>query len=1187
MYLKRLEIQGFKTFATKTIFEFRPGVSAIVGPNGSGKSNVVDAMRWVLGEQSYSTLRSRKAEDLIFGGGPRRAPAGFAEVSLTIDNSDRTLPLAFDTVTITRRSTRSGEHEYFINKAKVRLRDIQEATASLGGSYTIINQGLVDNVLDLRPEERRRLFEDAADISVHEQRRNDAMRRLRETDTNVRRCDDVIGELEPRLRSLRRQANAAKQYRDIRHELDAAQILLLRLQHHQANAQIDLARQSDQVAQHHVATVTTLLQDGNSHISAIRQQIRTLREEISTVYADGSRLHSRAESLQRAIAVADERAKALTARTTEFTQSQAEATAQHRTLQTQVAELLTTRTSQQRTRDDIDASLRAIDATRASYNEQRRALRQAVDSAQRTEATTQAAIRERQRQVERLDELLANLSQSHQTEQQLVSTAEASLVNQRTAWQQATDAVSQHETLLNSAQTTITTSRQQIETLRKERAAHEEALTAARRALNQLDSRYQALLQIQRSHGGVVQGVKAALEWAERSNKSFALVSSIISAPTAIELAVETALGARLQHIVTTNWDDAEAAIAALKKDGQGRATFLPLDTIRSGGDNRAPTSGDGVIGVAASLVQSEARYAKVVDYLLGRTLIVADLVVARREISRIGGGWQIVTVSGEQVSSGGSLTGGSHVRDGGTLRRERDVRELPGEIATAKAEVDRLAGLTDRSNSQLQQYELTLRQHEQQRQVVQGQLQTLQQQREVAQRAVNKAESDVALVNQKASNAGDRQRDSSSQRTQLTQELLDLAVQQQLQRSALDQAFKDEQTLIEQSYADEDRRTAAQQQLTDAEGQLRATMATIHASEQRLANLDATLLQRHARTAELDRERAALDAETAAQQAELHEVQAQIAAIQTELAPREAQLRTAEADLPNLESQEQAFSQQLRDAEAEASRTALHLQRASDRVEVLIERAQSEGYDLAVIITSNEPINGDEASLNQQLNALRAQLQRLGPVNPLALEEFEEANERYTFLTAQVGDLRTAAGSLTELIAELDATMRTNFEKTFGAVAREFALTFQIMFGGGSATLELVKQGDGGALADIGIEINARPPGKRQQNLALLSGGERSLTATALLFAILKVKPTPFCVLDEVDAALDEANVARFRAALDDLRTTSQFVIVTHNRGTIEIADSIYGVSMGDDSASRVLSLRLDELVKEHPHLK
>ncbi|MFM7677974.1 MAG: AAA family ATPase, partial [Roseiflexaceae bacterium] len=246
MYLKRLEIQGFKTFASKTLFEFRPGVSAIIGPNGSGKSNVVDAIRWVLGEQSYSMLRSRKADDLIFGGGPRRAPAGFAEVSLTIDNSDRTLPLAYDTVTITRRSTRSGDHEYFINKAKVRLRDIQEATAALGGSYTIINQGLVDNVLDLRPEERRRLFEDAADISVHEQRRNDAMRRLRETDANVRRCDDVITELEPRLRSLRRQAGAAKQYRDLKHELDTVQIRLLRLQHQQALHQLQQAQQADQ-----------------------------------------------------------------------------------------------------------------------------------------------------------------------------------------------------------------------------------------------------------------------------------------------------------------------------------------------------------------------------------------------------------------------------------------------------------------------------------------------------------------------------------------------------------------------------------------------------------------------------------------------------------------------------------------------------------------------------------------------------------------------------------------------------------------------------------------------------------------------------------------------------------------------------------------------------------------------------
>jgi len=290
--------------------------------------------------------------------------------------------------------------------------------------------------------------------------------------------------------------------------------------------------------------------------------------------------------------------------------------------------------------------------------------------------------------------------------------------------------------------------------------------------------------------------------------------------------------------------------------------------------------------------------------------------------------------------------------------------------------------------------------------------------------------------------------------------------------------------------------------------------------------------------------------------------------------------LRTHEAELPTHEKHEQQVLQHLRDAEAEANRTALNLQRAIDRIQVLVERAQSEGYDLEVLRKSSEPVVGDEPTLNQQLNNHRQQLQRLGPVNPLALEEYEEANERYTFLTAQVADLRSAAQSLQELIRELDATMQANFESVFGAVAREFANTFQIMFGGGRASLDLIKQGEGGALDDIGIEITAQPPGKRQQNLSLLSGGERSLTAAALLFAILKVKPTPFCVLDEVDAALDEANVARFRAALADLRKTSQFVVVTHNRGTIEIADTIYGVSMGDDSASRVLSLRLDQLV-------
>ncbi len=1183
MYLKRLEIQGFKTFASRTVFEFRPGVSAIIGPNGSGKSNVVDAIRWVLGEQSYSTLRSRKSEDLIFGGGPRRAPAGFAEVSLTIDNSDRTLPLAYDTVTITRRSTRSGDHEYFINRSKVRLRDIQEATATLGGSYTIINQGLVDNVLDLRPEERRRLFEDAADISVHEQRRNEAMRRLRETDTNVRRSEDVIAELEPRLRSLRRQANAAKQYRDIRHELDTTQIRLLRLQHAQALSHRAEAEQSDATARQQVTALLTQRQVLAEHIQAARQRIRELRDQVSAIYADGSRLHSRAESLQRAIAVADERAKAVTQRMHEFEQSQQEATQQQALIQDEIAKLRVTLTQQQQVRDTYQADLQVIDEARSGYNEQRRTLRQAVDEAQRTETNTQAAIRERQRQRERLQSMLGELQQHQNDESTIITQATQVVQTQQTRLQEAQQAYDAQQQLVEELGQQIQTARQDIEQARARRSELEDALTNARRAQTQLDSRYQALLQIQRSHGGVVAGVKAAMEWATQQRVEFALVSSLVEVPSELELAIETALGARLQHIVSPTWEQAEAAIQALKKGGQGRATFLPLDTIRSGGQRQNPSHGEGIRGVAADLVRAESRYERIVEYLLGRTLIVADLSVARREVKRIGGGWQIVTLAGEQVSSGGSLTGGAQVRDGGTLRRERDMRELPDQIAQAKADVERLVAQTAQAQQTVQQQEQRIRQQEQARQQAQGQLTPLRQALDAAQRTLSKAEADLALVQQQATQAGTRYSDTTGQITQIDQELLELASQQQLQRAALDEAYRAEQALIEQSYADEDRRTAAQQLLTDAEGQLRASMATIAASEQRLSSLTQTLQQRQVRSDELTREHAQVMHERSQFAHELQEVQNRIQAIQTRLAPLETALKHDEQALPEHEQTEHALLQQLREAEGEASRTALQLQRANDRLDVLFERAQSEGYDLTVLATSHEPIAGDEAQLNGQLNQYRQQLQRLGPVNPLALEEFDEANERYTFLTTQITDLRAAAQSLNDLIGELDATMRANFEQTFGAVAREFALTFQIMFGGGSASLDLVKQGEGGALDDIGIEITARPPGKRQQNLALLSGGERSLTASALLFAILKVKPTPFCVLDEVDAALDEANVARFRAALADLRNTSQFVVVTHNRGTIEIADSIYGVSMGDDSASRVLSLRLDELVLPH----
>ena len=446
LYLKRLEIHGFKTFASRTAFEFRPGVSAIVGPNGSGKSNVVDAIRWVLGEQSQAMLRSRKSEDLIFGGGAKRAASGFAEVSLTIDNSDRTLPVAFDTVTITRRITRSGDHEYFINRAKVRLRDLQEATASLGGSYTIINQGLVDNVLDLRPEERRRLFEDAADISVHEQRRNDAMKRMRETDTNVRRCEDVLVELEPRIRSLKRQASAAKQYRDIKHELDSTQIKLLRLQDVIANTSLGSATQDAAIAQQTLADVQAQRDALNERIGAARLQIRELREQMGAIYGEGSRLHTRAEGLQRSIAVAAERIKAVQQRSVEYAQTVRDAESQQAAVEAEVSALHVVVGQQTDARAAHQTTIDELDRGRVSYNERRRAVRTTVDAAQRAEAATAGAIRERQRQLERLQELLAQLDSSQQNESVLVDQAQHALRAQHAQVEQTTLAYTTEQT---------------------------------------------------------------------------------------------------------------------------------------------------------------------------------------------------------------------------------------------------------------------------------------------------------------------------------------------------------------------------------------------------------------------------------------------------------------------------------------------------------------------------------------------------------------------------------------------------------------------------------------------------------------------------------------------------------------------------------------------------------------------
>ncbi|WP_298404852.1 chromosome segregation protein SMC [uncultured Chloroflexus sp.] len=1187
MYLKRLEIQGFKTFAARTVFEFQPGITAVVGPNGSGKSNLADAVRWVLGEQSMATLRCKQASELLFAGGGRRPPAGLAEVALTIDNTDRLLPLDFDEVTITRRVTRTGDNEYFINRARVRLRDLLAAIEPLGGSYTIINQGLVDAALTLRPAERRRLFEDAAEIGGYELRKAEALRRLRESETNLQRVTDLLAELEPRLRALRRQAGQARQYREWQAEL---QTLLAHWHHAQwreAQAQAQQAQAQAQQADDELARRRAVQAEAAAAVQARRVALREQREALGALHHQASALHHQAETLQRELAVEYERIAAAARRHDEL-ERQMSALAEQQRLAAQERDRVAAEAAQAAqevaaARRDLALAERERQAgehARIRLATELKAAQERALQAARAEATVASQIEQiiaqqarLRAESERLATALAQAAGTTGAAQAAVAEAQAALVAAEQAYQENTAAVQ--------------AARQELDRLRAARAAADEERATRRHTLAEREARLEALIRLARSHAGAFAGVKAALEWAERNGRTgFTLVQQIIRVPAELETAIEVALGARLQHIVVEQWRDAEEAIAELRRTGVGRATFLPLDTLRRpSSDSRRPAFSAQVIGVAAELVEYDPRYAVVVAQLLGRTLVVADLATARAELRHLPSGWTIVTLAGEQVQSGGAVTGGAPTRESGALRRERELRELPEQVAAARAALEAIDRQRVALDQELQSATTRLRSAEHAEREAQRR-------REAARNALDQAQRRTRQVEQE-------QQWVMAQQERLGQELATLAEQLT--------ALHERQTGLHAE------RAAAEAALTAVRERQEQQASADRASQERLANLRAALsaaesrqgmlsevLAGHERTlANLVRQRSELETtlqalrdertqrETAyaAALARQQQLLAELHGLQAQIEPAETELAAAEAELARLEAAEAQATTDLLAAEAAHSRLAREAQRAADRLETLFERAVADGIDL----TAPPPANDSPplAELPAAIEALRSRIIRLGTVNPLALEEYEEANNRSAFLTAQADDLRAASATLHQLIDELDRAMNDRFQHTFQAVAAEFSATFQELFGGGSARLELIETDldsseSNGKRPQQGVEIIARPPGKRPQNIALLSGGERTLTAVALLFAILKVNPSPFCILDETDAALDESNVGRFREMLQRLTDRTQFIVITHNRGTIEVADTLYGVSMGDDGASRVVSLRVEEYVGE-----
>ena len=1176
MYLRRLHVHGFKAFADRQHFEFGPGMTVIVGPNGSGKSNVHDAIRWALGEHATRQIRARKTEDVIFSGSDQRRQMGSAEVTLTLDNSDGWMPIEFSEVTVTRRAHRSGDNEYLINGQRVRLADVLDLfrRAQVGqNSYAMMSQGLVDEVLGLRPRERRELIEEAADVRRHRQQLNLSERRLTETRDNLGRVRLLIREVEPRLRQLERQSRKAERYRELQSQLRDALCVYYEAELRRVHDALAAARAThDQQAQD-FAQARSALQRLDARLKQLDATAAERRESLQALQRQERELAEQALRLEQRIALADQRHELLQQRRTDVEAELAAAAAepgvpdgggdQLAVLDLRVEEWRTALEREREALQSADEAARDVLREVAEAEAARARLTAELEDATRRVDEHEQRRRERDADLgaarARLEELLDGLRalgvRALDLDRRGVALKEAASAARRRR-DENESAMEERLRLLIEARDTLRAAEGRVRQQQERRAVLEELAELAGA------SAPQALLA----------GAQAGDDGREPLVGIVGTIGQLIRVPEGLEAAIEAALAEQIAAVVVEREQDAIDAIAFLRDQGAGTATLLPLESV----DHNYPVNlfnERGVLGVAARLVRTDQRFRPLIDTLLGRTIVVEDLDGARRMIRR--GLGAVVTRDGVLLRPGGAYYGG---RGGGgarafTLRREgerlpeqvedarRTVEAARARLQDAEARVTVVRDDVTRARDGVDEAEELRRSHEQQLATLRGEQATLSAEMRLARERV------AGQLDAEPAAAARRRRD---------------ALQRDLDAVAANSgALRDRSgAVIAERDGVAERVTAAAAALAAAEGGQRSEVEQREERNQarRRARERRQLVESQSEQLRREMEDLELSLRESREQA-AHERSA-LALAQAAVDPAHSALTETTDEARELAATRGAAQARLLGAERATLQAESALrERAAEAAETPSEQASVAASLAAAGDETAAPVRGgaevDTAALRDRISELRGEIRALGPVNVDAVEDLGEEHGRHEFLSKQVADLESAEQELRAAIRDLRKLIRARFDETFGHVNAAFSEYFQRFFGGGAAELRLVAAADEDD-DDPGVEITAQPPGKRISSLNVLSGGERALTSVSLLFALLSVNPAPICVLDEVDAALDEANVERFVETLRELCGRSQFIVITHNRATVEAADAIYGVSMGEDSTSRVLSLML-----------
>ncbi|MDO4173278.1 MAG: chromosome segregation protein SMC [Eubacteriales bacterium] len=1185
MYLKSLELQGFKSFPDRTTIRFSDGMTAIVGPNGSGKSNISDAIRWVLGEQSTKSLRGAKMEDVVFGGTAKRSPMGAAQVTLILDNAAGQFPVEAAEVMVTRKYFRSGESEYFINRKRVRLRDVRDVFMDTGlghDGYSIIGQGRIDEILATKSTDRREVFEEAAGVTRFRTRKEEAERKLGQTADNLVRIRDIWNELNERSGPLEKQAASAKKYMELREQLRFHEVSLwMASLDGMKDARENSERERREAAQQ-LEEVRRTQQQQYDCAEQLTEDMRQSDMQAERLQAELSRAEETASELSRRMAVlAETRRNA--AENIGLAKGQLEAQAeQGNALAQQLAarqarlgeleqEIREKTVAYQQKQKEIETLTAQIDGGQQQAEE----LQQRADALGETMFSVQADQRAAQAQLETLDGRGKTVGDDVRAAQQRTQQEQQAQQDMQQELDRLRKSLADAEMLHRERQEAAEDATRQ---LAQAREAHQKLSTALADSRN----RVRMLAELQRDYEGFSRAVKLVMNQAAAGacKGIRGPLSSLIQVSDRYVTAVETALGAAASHIIVERSEDGKQAIQMLKRRDGGRATFLPMDTIRpqslreSGLERSA-----GFCGIAADLVECEADYRDIVDNALGRTVVAEDmdcaLAIARQYRNR----FRIVTLDGQLIHAGGSMTGGSAGRSSGILSRanqlaqmQQRARQQEEKLQALTREGKQLAEQAKQAEDETAQAATALSEQRQQLAALSAQIQ----QHQLLLDSVRQAEEQFRA---EQTDAEQQKKTLRSKLAQLELRAAELARERKNALHALNRAAGQAQETAQQMTV-----------LTDAAGALHTELAQAQTERETVGQALADLQQMAdaARQTAEDHRRRITEYEAAIRQAEeeRHTLEQTLEQNGLRSGQLRAQLQECGQNRMRLERSKTEAEKKARDI----GNTMVALERRHAEAEAAAQRVHSEEQQILDKMWENYELTPtaarplvhaitDRQEEERQAATLRRTIKALGPVNLAAIEEYAALRERLTFLTEQKDDLERAEAELRGIIDQLTGQMKQTFAQSFAQLNQYFGETFREIFGGGSAELVLEDETD---ILGCGIEIRVTPPGKSLKTLSLLSGGEKAFVAIALYFAILKVRPTPFCVLDEIEAALDDVNVTRFAQYLRRLSDKTQFIVITHRRGTMEEADMLYGVTMQERGVSKLLMLNIADVERE-----